>query len=87
MTDKRKVKRARRAQNDTVLKKKRAKYQFKHYYCRFMPRAAMLDAVSLVNLSQYQVAKRRYQMALLAMMHAEMDAYIKELKERFGEAE
>ena len=87
MTNKRKNQRARRAQNDTVLKKKRAKYQFKHYYCRFMPRVAMVDAVSLVTLSQYQVAKRRYDMALLARMYAEADAYVKQLKERFGEAE
>lgn len=87
MTNKRKVKRARRAQNDTVLKKKRAKYQFKHYYCRFMPRVAMLDVVSLMKLSLYLDAKRRYDMALLARMYAEADTYVKQLKERFGEAE
>lgn len=87
MTNKRKVKRARRAQNDTVLKKKRAKYQFKHRYCRSMPLVSMLGVVNLVNLSQCQVAKRRYDMALLAMMRAEMDPYVKKLKERFGEAE
>ena len=87
MTNKRKNQRARRAQNDTVLKKRRAKYQFKHYYCRFMPRVAMLDTVSVVKLSLYLEAKHRYDMALLARMYAEADAYVKQLKERFGEAE
>ena len=81
MTNKRKIKRARRAQNGTILTKRRVKYLVEHKYRKYIPRALVLNPVGIGTLLAISEESHHYKMAILASMYAEAET----CKHRFEE--